>query len=80
MNIAELETFFKIIEDGRIKRLPKLTDEERGLLKQYKGCFKCRRFNVTHKATSCPFDFPSAESYKPLTEADALEAMISAAS
>jgi hypothetical protein len=64
----------------RKKFLPKLTDQERGLLNRYKGCFKCRRFNVTHKAASCPSDFPSAESYQSLTEADALKAMSNAAS
>ncbi|KZT17916.1 hypothetical protein NEOLEDRAFT_1152861 [Neolentinus lepideus HHB14362 ss-1] len=54
------------------KVLPKLTDDERNLLDKYNGCRKCRRFNVSHMSSNCPNDFPNAETYKMLTEADAL--------
>ncbi|TFK52921.1 hypothetical protein OE88DRAFT_1643658 [Heliocybe sulcata] len=54
--------------------LPKLTDDEKALLNKYHGCYKCRRFNVTHTSTSCPNGFPGAETYKMLTEADATKA------
>ncbi|KAH7903753.1 hypothetical protein BJ138DRAFT_979514, partial [Hygrophoropsis aurantiaca] len=55
-------------------RLPPLTDQERQLLKDHRGCFKCRHFYVNHLSTSCPDGFPAGEGYKTLTERDALAA------
>ncbi|KZT17917.1 hypothetical protein NEOLEDRAFT_1152860 [Neolentinus lepideus HHB14362 ss-1] len=56
-------------------RLPKLSDMERDLLDKYHGCYRCRRFNVSHKSGDCPNGFPKAETYRPLTENDALASM-----
>ncbi|KAJ7050610.1 hypothetical protein C8F01DRAFT_1000445, partial [Mycena amicta] len=53
--------------------VPKLTDGERAILDANFGCRKCRRVFVYHKASDklapdvC--DFPTADSYKPVTEA-----------
>jgi hypothetical protein len=52
-------------------RLPSLTDAERNLLREHAGCFKCRKFYVTHRSADCPDGFPPGEGYKTLTERDA---------
>jgi hypothetical protein len=39
---------------GPVKRLNKLTDEERAYLQANNGCFKCRQINVDHVARNCP--------------------------
>jgi hypothetical protein len=49
--------------------LPKLTDNERKLLYNNKGCLKCRHVFVTHKANNCPVHFPNATLYKTVTQA-----------
>ncbi|KAI0337176.1 hypothetical protein BDW22DRAFT_1433539 [Trametopsis cervina] len=46
--------------------LPKLTDAKRAYLTHFRGCFKCRRVNVSHLSKECPNDFPDAASYQPL--------------
>ena len=45
---------------------------EHALLMEHEGCFKCRRFYVTHKSTDYPEGFPDKSLYSTLTEADAL--------
>ena len=49
------------------KTLPKLTADERAIILNHQGCFKCRRLYVDHVGVNCPNNFPPAESYKPLT-------------
>ena len=49
------------------KTLPKLTADERAIILNHQGCFKCRRLYVDHVGANCPNNFPPAESYKPLT-------------
>ncbi len=51
---------------------PPLTDEERQLLKDNRGCFKCRKFFAGHMKRDCP-DWPT-KPYKTLTAADAIAA------
>ncbi|KAJ7212329.1 hypothetical protein B0H12DRAFT_1242453 [Mycena haematopus] len=50
-------------------RCPTLTVAERELLNKHKGCTKCRRPYVSHKAATCPNDYPAAANYTALTEA-----------
>ena len=51
-------------------KLPRLTDVERSLLFDNKGCLKCRHFFVKHCAADCPNNFLSAVGYKVLTNED----------
>ncbi|KAH9838740.1 uncharacterized protein C8Q71DRAFT_544700 [Rhodofomes roseus] len=51
-------------------RVPHLTDEEKLLLRQYEGCFKCRRFFVDCQASTCTKGFPDPLQYHSLTMAD----------
>ncbi|KZT24899.1 hypothetical protein NEOLEDRAFT_1178974 [Neolentinus lepideus HHB14362 ss-1] len=53
-------------------KLPKLSDAKKDLLNRYQGCYRCRCFNVTHRSSECPNGFPKVETYRTLTEADAL--------
>jgi len=55
-------------------RLGALTETERTLLMKHRGCFKCRKFYVTHQSKECTDGAPDASSYKPLTESDAIAA------
>ncbi|KAF9236821.1 hypothetical protein BU15DRAFT_49524 [Melanogaster broomeanus] len=48
-------------------RLPPLTTEERKLLQDNDGCFKCRLPFQRHTSRNCTNDFPDAKSYKTLT-------------
>lgn len=50
-------------------RLPKLTDQERQLLTEHEGCFKCRAFYAGHMSGRCPNGFPDAKGYVTRTEA-----------
>jgi hypothetical protein len=50
-------------------RLPPLTDDERQLLRDNEGCFKCREPFVQHSSNNCPNGFPDGATYKPLTAA-----------
>ncbi|KIJ05142.1 hypothetical protein PAXINDRAFT_53754, partial [Paxillus involutus ATCC 200175] len=54
-------------------RLPALTAEERKLLQDNEGCFKCRRPFQKHTSRNCSNDFPDAKTYKTLT-ADTISA------
>ena len=56
-------------------RLPPLSERERALLRAHEGCFKCRRFYADHTSRNCPTGFPDAATYRPLTEADAQNAL-----
>ncbi|KAG1857406.1 hypothetical protein F4604DRAFT_1589940, partial [Suillus subluteus] len=55
-------------------RLGTLTEAERGLLMKHKGCFKCRKFYVSHQSKECTDGAPEASTYKVLTESDAIAA------
>jgi hypothetical protein len=55
-------------------RLGFLTEAERALLMKHRGCFKCRKFYVSHQSKDCTDGAPEASSYKTLTEADAIAA------
>ena len=55
---------------------PRLTDEERKLLQDNDGCFKCRRFYAGHRAESCTAIL-SGKGYKTLTAQDAARAKAS---
>ncbi|KAG2746332.1 hypothetical protein P692DRAFT_20820289 [Suillus brevipes Sb2] len=50
-------------------RLPPLTDNERQLLRDNEGCFKCREPFVQHSSNNCPNGFPDGATYKPFTAA-----------
>ncbi|KIL54141.1 hypothetical protein M378DRAFT_93083, partial [Amanita muscaria Koide BX008] len=54
--------------------MQKLTWEERDLLREHEGCYKCREFYVEHVSSTCPTGFPDARTYVPLTKAMAMEA------
>jgi hypothetical protein len=55
-------------------RLGPLTEPEHALLMKHRGCFKCRKFYVSHQLKECPDGAPDASAYKPLTETDAIAA------
>ncbi|KAG1786930.1 uncharacterized protein HD556DRAFT_1247607, partial [Suillus plorans] len=50
-------------------RLPTLTDNERQLLRDNDGCFKCREPFAGHSSSNCSKGFPDGSSYKTLTAA-----------
>ncbi|KAG1897422.1 uncharacterized protein F5891DRAFT_1191864 [Suillus fuscotomentosus] len=54
--------------------LGSLTEVEQILLSKHRGCFKCRKFYVSHQSKDCPNGAPEATNYKSLMEADALTA------
>ena len=54
-------------DSGQVKRCPKLEPDERRLLIQHNGCFKCRRFDQSHGANNCPHGFPDGRSYRKVT-------------
>jgi hypothetical protein len=49
--------------------LPLLTDDDRQLLHDNEGCFKCCDPFVQHLLNNCPKGFPDGATYKPLTAA-----------
>ena len=51
-------------------QLPALTTEERTLLRDNSGCFKCRQFFQNHTTPMCPNNFPDVNGYTTLTAAD----------
>jgi hypothetical protein len=51
------------------RSVPKLSDDERKLLSDHEGCFKCRTFHAGHRSAECPKGFPDTSTYKPLTVA-----------
>ncbi|KAF9492204.1 hypothetical protein BDN71DRAFT_1509674 [Pleurotus eryngii] len=60
--------------------IPKLTEEERVLLKENGGCFKCRRFFAGHIGPRCPNPPLDGATYKTLTAQDIPKKMSTAAS
>lgn len=48
-------------------RCPPLTEAERQVLRDHRGCFKCRRLNVNHMRSNCPNPYPSGVNYHPVT-------------
>ncbi|KAL1658075.1 hypothetical protein GGF50DRAFT_67989, partial [Schizophyllum commune] len=48
---------------------PKLTQEEKDVLFEHKGCFNCRKINTGHISKDCPDDPPSPIGYEKRTEA-----------
>ena len=52
---------------------PRLTEDERRLLQEHDGCFKCRTFYAGHRQAECNISV-SGKGYKPLTVQDALRA------
>ncbi|KIO09532.1 hypothetical protein M404DRAFT_22030 [Pisolithus tinctorius Marx 270] len=57
--------------DGRTcTHPPALTIEERQLLRDNSGCFKCHCLFQNHIMQDCPNDFPDAKNYKAFTAAD----------
>jgi hypothetical protein len=54
--------------------LEPLTEDERTLLVNHQGCFKCQKFYIPHLSKECTDGAPEASSYKMLTEADAFAA------
>ncbi|KAJ7673464.1 hypothetical protein B0H17DRAFT_1208413 [Mycena rosella] len=55
--------------------LPKLTKEEKELLRKHRGCNKCRVFYAGHYSNDCTTGYPDAATYKALTAADADKAV-----
>jgi hypothetical protein len=45
---------------------PKLTPDERRVLQEHDGCFKCRKLNAGHRASDCSVIL-SGKGYKPVT-------------
>ncbi len=58
---------------GKGPNIPKLTDNDRKLLNDHEGCYKCRRFYTGHVASECK-TWPDPATYKPLTQKLALDA------
>ena len=52
------------------KQCPALLASERQLLNENDGCLKCQRVFVSHRAATCPNNFPSPINYKTLTQSD----------
>ncbi|THG93882.1 hypothetical protein EW026_g7471 [Hermanssonia centrifuga] len=59
---------------SRAGTLPKLTEAERKLLEQTKGCLKCRKLNAGHFARACPDGFPNPVGYRNLVTGKAVVA------
>lgn len=53
---------------GSSNRIPPLTEIEKELLRKYRGCFRCRQFNVRHLAKDCQTGAPDPATYRTLTE------------
>lgn len=51
-----------------VDRPPALTTNDRRLLADNEGCFKCREFYVKHQAKDCPKGFPKGTGYRTLTQ------------
>ncbi|KAG1815135.1 uncharacterized protein BJ212DRAFT_1481671 [Suillus subaureus] len=54
--------------------LGSLTEGEHSLLMKHRGCFKCRKFYISHQSKDCTDGTPEASSYKMLMELDAIVA------
>ncbi|KAG1839248.1 hypothetical protein F4604DRAFT_1599732 [Suillus subluteus] len=57
-------------------RLGTLSEAEHTLLMKHRGCFKCRKFYVSHQSKECTDGTPEASSYKTLMEVDAIAAKL----
>ncbi|RXW17945.1 hypothetical protein EST38_g7906 [Candolleomyces aberdarensis] len=55
--------------DANRVRCPALTLDERKLLEANAGCFKCRKFFVSHRRANC-VEWPDSTKYRTLTKAD----------
>lgn len=64
--------------DGNGNRVapPALTDEERTILTEFGGCFKCRNYDANHLAKDCPNGFPDGRDYEERTRTHAQGAVI----
>ncbi|THG99428.1 hypothetical protein EW026_g2928 [Hermanssonia centrifuga] len=58
--------------------LPKLTTDEKKLLEDQRGCFKCRKLNAGHLSKACTNGFPNATTYHNLVTGKQTIAAISA--
>ncbi|KAG2349712.1 hypothetical protein BDR05DRAFT_943603 [Suillus weaverae] len=54
--------------NASLPHLGSLMETECTLLMKHKGCFKCRKFYVSHQFKDCTSGVPDASSYKTLTE------------
>ncbi|RXW12425.1 hypothetical protein EST38_g13429 [Candolleomyces aberdarensis] len=59
--------------DNQRARLPALTQDERALLDDHDGCYKCREFYVGHRSGNCTAGYPSGANYVRLSVARAHE-------
>ncbi|KIJ38240.1 hypothetical protein M422DRAFT_259150 [Sphaerobolus stellatus SS14] len=54
------------------KFLPKLTEEEKNLIRDHLGCRRCHTFYAGHQSANCPMTivntWPNTSNYTPLTE------------
>ena len=50
-----------------VPTLPKLTEEEKKILNDHNGCYRCRRLYAGHRTRECPNGFP--EKYERITTA-----------
>ncbi|RXW11963.1 hypothetical protein EST38_g13893 [Candolleomyces aberdarensis] len=53
--------------DGSRSRPPALTQDEKDLLNDHDGCYKCREFYVGHKSGNCKASYPDGSTYTKLT-------------
>jgi hypothetical protein len=51
---------------GGTKGLPKLTEDQKGLLRRHGGCLKCRCFYVDHDTDKCKNNYPNPYILSPL--------------
>lgn len=54
---------------GAFVRVPPLTEDERTLLRENDGCFKCREPFAKHTTSNCTNGFPDGATYKTVTAA-----------
>ncbi|KAG2009471.1 hypothetical protein CC2G_012404 [Coprinopsis cinerea AmutBmut pab1-1] len=47
--------------------VPRLTEEEKDILANHRGCFKCRQFYAGHRWANCPNGYPTMKNYKKIT-------------
>ncbi|KAJ2913860.1 hypothetical protein MD484_g6573, partial [Candolleomyces efflorescens] len=57
--------------DNARSRPPQLTQEEKTLLDDHDGCYRCREFYVGHRSNACSSGYPDGTNYVPLTVARA---------
>ena len=59
------------------KYLPKLTQNQKRLLRRHDGCLRCRCFYVNHDTDNCKNNYPNPYALSPLTEEAAVAARAS---